>query len=326
MPRAVTIIMYHYIRDLRNSRHPNIKGLDIRLFREQIEYLSNNYTIITMESLIAACDAAESGEGAALPENAALLTFDDGYLDHYTNVFPLLDALGVQGSFFFPTKSLMREAILEVNKIHLILASAHSTYIYGSLLSLLDRHRGVEFPIPDNSELIHDYAIPYYYDGAEIGFIKRMLQTALPRRLRELITNVLFHEYVPESVNPKAVMNDLYCDVHQALMMKRYGMYIGVHGNSHEWLGNIEQAEAEDDIRAAVGQMNEMGLIDPKAWVMNYPYGSWNDNIVQYIRDRGCALGLTTRKGVAAPGRDDRLLLPRMDTNDFPPIKTARTP
>ena len=34
----LTIIMYHYIRDLKKSQYPRIKGLDIHLFKEQLEY------------------------------------------------------------------------------------------------------------------------------------------------------------------------------------------------------------------------------------------------------------------------------------------------
>ena len=39
--------MYHYVRDLRNSRYPDIKGLDIDLFKEQVDYMRKNYNIIT---------------------------------------------------------------------------------------------------------------------------------------------------------------------------------------------------------------------------------------------------------------------------------------
>ena len=35
----LTIVMYHYVRDLNNSRYPDIKGLDINLFKEQINYM-----------------------------------------------------------------------------------------------------------------------------------------------------------------------------------------------------------------------------------------------------------------------------------------------
>ena len=40
--RKVTIIMYHYVRDLKNGRYPKIKGLDILLFKEQIKYLKKH--------------------------------------------------------------------------------------------------------------------------------------------------------------------------------------------------------------------------------------------------------------------------------------------
>lgn len=33
------VVMYHYTRDLKHSRYPEIKGLDVSLFREQIEFM-----------------------------------------------------------------------------------------------------------------------------------------------------------------------------------------------------------------------------------------------------------------------------------------------
>ena len=34
------IVMYHYTRDLRHSRYPKIKGLDLELFKEQIQWFT----------------------------------------------------------------------------------------------------------------------------------------------------------------------------------------------------------------------------------------------------------------------------------------------
>ena len=42
---SVTVVMYHYIRDLKKSRYPAIKGLDYKLFKTQIEYFLKNYNI-----------------------------------------------------------------------------------------------------------------------------------------------------------------------------------------------------------------------------------------------------------------------------------------
>ena len=79
------ISMYHYTRDLKPSRYPEIKGLDINLFRQQIEFFKANFNVVRMEQII---DAVKGRSD--LPENAMLLTFDDGYIDNYTYAFPIL--------------------------------------------------------------------------------------------------------------------------------------------------------------------------------------------------------------------------------------------
>lgn len=34
MKSEIMVVVYHYIRDLENSRYPNIKGLDINKFKK----------------------------------------------------------------------------------------------------------------------------------------------------------------------------------------------------------------------------------------------------------------------------------------------------
>ena len=114
----VTIVAYHYVRDLKFSRYPQIKGLDTVFFKEQIIFFKKNYNIITMEQLIDSID-----KNKALPDKSLLLTFDDAYIDHFTQVFPILVENKIQGSFFPPAKAIRDHTLLEVNKIHHILAS-----------------------------------------------------------------------------------------------------------------------------------------------------------------------------------------------------------
>lgn len=54
MKNTLAIVMYHYVRDLKNSRYPRIKGFDISEFKSQIEFFKANCNIITMEQLISA--------------------------------------------------------------------------------------------------------------------------------------------------------------------------------------------------------------------------------------------------------------------------------
>lgn len=47
------IAMYHYVRDLKHSRYPNIKGMDIEIFKRQIAFFKANFTVVRMEDVLA---------------------------------------------------------------------------------------------------------------------------------------------------------------------------------------------------------------------------------------------------------------------------------
>lgn len=304
--------MYHYVRDFGRNRYPAIKGLDTELFRKQLIFLKTNFNIVRMEDVISTLSGGED-----LPHNAVLLTFDDGYIDHYTTVFPVLDEIGIQGSFFPPSMILETNLLLDVNKIHFTLATGETSLVYELLLKEIEFYRGSEYEIPETQVLLRDYAVSDCFDSGEVVFIKHMLQTVLPERLRCIIADKMFRRFV--GVEETTFARELYCDIAQLTTMKNHGMFIGLHGSSHGWLGNMKEIDYELDVRRALDFMDNVGLIDKKAWVMNYPYGSWSNGVVNFIRKNNCRLGLTTKVGVADLRVDDLLLLPRLDTNDFYP-------
>lgn len=304
------IAMYHYTRDLKHSRYPDIKGLDSSLLRQQIEYMKSNFNIVTMEQVI------EAAEGKVfLPSKALLLTFDDGYIDNYNFVMPLLEEFSIQGSFFIPGKTFRTHQLLDVNKIHYILASADKFLLVEDVKKLMDYYRGNEFEYASTAELFEQYAVANRFDTREVIFVKRMLQTVLPERLRNIISSELFKKYV--GVTEEQLAYELYMTEEQIRTMKRHGMFIGVHGYDHYWLGNLQPEQMKKDIYMALDALDE--FIDRKHWVMNYPYGSYNQDVLEYIKTQGACVGVTTEVRVACLETDSILELPRLDCNDFPP-------
>lgn len=304
------ISMYHYTRDLVHSRYPKIKGLDSSLFRQQIEYMRNNFNVVTMEQVI---DAVEGK--SEMPENALLLTFDDGYIDNYTFALPILEEYGVQGSFFIPGKTFATHHLLDVNKIHYILASADIYKLVEDVKREMDYYRGTENDYASTDELFNEYAVANRFDEKETIFVKRMLQTVLPEKIRNIISSNLFEKYV--GVTEEKLAYELYMTEEQIRTMKRHGMFIGIHGYDHYWLGNLSSEQMEKDISMALDTMDE--FIDRQHWVMNYPYGSYNKDVLEYIQAQGACVGLTTDVRIAEIGTDSALELPRLDCNDFPP-------
>src|ERR1051325_5850171 len=115
--RQLTIVMYHYVRPLAGTRFPGIKGLSVDDFRSQLAYLSANYHPVAVADVVHSLRT-----GDTLPSRAVLLTFDDGYADHYEYVFPLLHDHRVPGAFFPPVDPVKHASLLDVNRIHFILA------------------------------------------------------------------------------------------------------------------------------------------------------------------------------------------------------------
>lgn len=309
--------MYHYVRDLKHSRYPEIRGLDKELFEQQMEHIMEHYTVLNMEEILA---AYEKGDDSELPENGLLLTFDDGYIDHYTVVYPILKKYGVQGSFFPNAMAVKEHRLLTVNRIHFILAQAcvkenGVNQLVKDCFELLDEYREKGYSIEENEKIYERIGVANRWDSGEVIFVKRLLQNELPEELRTNMAKRLFVKYV--GMDEDVFARELYMNREQIRVMKEGGMFFGLHGYDHYWLGKLEPEQMKRDIDAALEYFSD--IVDEQAWVMNYPYGNYSKEVVEYIEKRGCKLGLIVETRDAMLGVDNKYLLPRWDTNDLPP-------
>lgn len=97
----VPVLMYHYI----STPPPGSDAIRLDLsvtpenFTRQMEWLrQKGFTSITPSDLVNALQ-----RGTRLPAHPVLITFDDGYIDAYTNAFPILKSFGFKGTFFLIT-------------------------------------------------------------------------------------------------------------------------------------------------------------------------------------------------------------------------------
>lgn len=97
----VPILMYHYVSNVPDDADQYRVELTVEpdVFRTHMEYLSEQgYIPISLSDL----DQALL-DGSPLPDKPVILTFDDGHIDHYLNVFPILQEFGFTGTFFLIT-------------------------------------------------------------------------------------------------------------------------------------------------------------------------------------------------------------------------------
>lgn len=93
----VAVIMYHHIDDDAKS----IATITNKLFVDQLAYLQGKgYQFITLSQFKAFM------QGASVPSNAVLVTFDDGYESFYTNAYPVLKQMRIPAVNFIITGDL----------------------------------------------------------------------------------------------------------------------------------------------------------------------------------------------------------------------------
>jgi peptidoglycan/xylan/chitin deacetylase (PgdA/CDA1 family) len=98
------VLMYHRVDPQLSAHDPITVSLTVMAgtFEAQLQRLqAAGYRSTTLAAIREALD-----RHAPFPERRVVLTFDDGYEDHYTVVFPLLRRYGFAATFFVVTSAV----------------------------------------------------------------------------------------------------------------------------------------------------------------------------------------------------------------------------
>lgn len=92
--KDITALNYHKVDMLNHAL-----SVSPQEFEEQMEYLyKEQYNTITPDQLMAYLKY-----GKELPDKPIMITFDDGYLDNYTNAYPIMKKYGFTATIFLVT-------------------------------------------------------------------------------------------------------------------------------------------------------------------------------------------------------------------------------
>lgn len=98
-PVRVPVLLYHRVRNFssKDTSRERLMTVSPANFERQMQSLADGgFTPITPDELLYALVTSTS----RLPPKPVLLTFDDGYKDHYRTVLPVLQRLKFQATFF----------------------------------------------------------------------------------------------------------------------------------------------------------------------------------------------------------------------------------
>ena len=306
----LTIVVYHYVRDLAASRYPKLTALPVDKFDGQLDYIARHYSVVGLDDILDA-----EGDMDRLPSNACVLTFDDGFSDHYEFVFPRLQARGWPGAFFVPAAPIQEGGVLDGHMVQFILASGSHISVLNNELRDMVEECSSEPGVLGYDALTQRWAKPGRYDPLEIILFKRILQVGLPEKTRQKITKELFARHV--TPDAEAFARSLYVNSAQLATMARGGMVIGGHGWSHQRLDSLSADVRADELQRSQAFLDSLGVVPADRRCLGYPHGSFDDATVIAARSAGFHVGLSGRQGLV-PALDNNYTLARLDTNDLP--------
>lgn len=278
----VNNFMYHYIRDDSEKQTVN-NYVSKALFEQQIDYLVTHYHPIKMVEI-------ETGNFDERLEYF-MVSFDDGYQEHYQIAAKYLEQQNVEGQFFIPA----REAadLLEVNKIHQIL----NYYEPEEITQVI---RNIE---PAFADKYAAYSQVVSLDKPEIIFIKRYLQKEAKAAsiIAELFKKIPPVNYADYYLN----------ETEQTYLSNKH--IVGNHTCKHDHLTDLSPVEIETDIKHYEQKLGN--LMHGK--IIAYPFGSQNKMVRDCYEQAGYIFGWGTKSSYSIVPASGSLNLNRYDCNEL---------
>lgn len=300
-----TIVFYHYVRDVERTSFPGIKALSVADFAAQVDWLRERFEIIdgaTFERAVVA------RTGFSRP--TALLTFDDGFVDHHEHCFPILRSRGLGGIFFLAGATLgRRPSLLNVHKTHFLLSRLGAERFAREVTAALERE-GLAVPMPREGERKGVYR----YDEAPDTRVKRILNYEAPYPVADRVLSVLFEQHIGGS---EEFATTLYLSAAQAGEMARGGMTFGFHTETHPVLSRLDRVRQRAEMQNGPRLIRE--LTGQETVSFCYPHGfvhTYNADTLGVLEECGYSMAFNTDRREALIGRDPRYELPRFDTRD----------
>tara|TARA_Y100000816_G_scaffold49132_1_gene31134 strand:+ start:587 stop:1489 length:903 start_codon:yes stop_codon:yes gene_type:complete len=299
--------MYHYVRNIKKSKYPNLKGLEFSDFKNQIIYLKKNFNILSNNQFIEILNSRKIPK-----KKSILLTFDDGYRDHFEYVFPFLKKKDVPAVFYPPIMCVKNKGVLDVNKIHFILEKEKNRDKILHLIFLYVKKILNKNPQQIGIEKIN---LSHRYDDKKTILIKKLLQHHLPLPYRKKIVDKIFKHIV--NFSEEEFSKILYMNKNNIQELYKNNFSIGSHGYNHYWWEKINKDEQEMQIKKSINYFKKIKVFD-KNFSVCYPYGSYNLQTLNLLKKYRIKFALTARVGSINKKNIKKIYeLPRFNTNDF---------
>ena len=210
-------VMWHYVRDPSAEPRVGATWIEPADFDAQLDLIGRHRTVVGWPDVAAALDG-----GPPLPRDAALLTFDDGLVDHVRTVAPRLRDRGWTGVFFVLARA-PGERLTVGHAIHILLADLGQD---GLRTAVED-----ELPVDDADRFRAAQRREQRANVEPIDVLKRPLQRDLVETVAPILSRLVGASRGPDG----DVADALHQTPADVAAMRQDGLTIGGHGRRHVW-------------------------------------------------------------------------------------------
>lgn len=273
--RNVQILVYHRVND---DKDPFFPAVPTDVFANQMDYISSHYNIFSLE------EAIERMKREDVPDNAVVVTFDDGYKDNYLNASPILCKLLIPATIFVATDAIGSKRILWHDRVFSAFRESPMSFLDG----FGNRPKGYSL-VTLEEKLYAQREILYFLqslnDRERLFWIDRLVE-----KLR---------------VTDRKQTPDLMLTWEEIQSMHEGGIFFGAHTVTHSILSKLSTNKAREEIYGAKRILEEKLGIPVKTFA--YPNGrreDFNEATKDLLREAGYLCALTTIPGTNETGQD----------------------
>lgn len=244
------ILLYHSIGSTKFDYNGITVGTEN--FRRHIEYLRENYLILSAKDLV----------GYTGSENAVAITFDDGYEDFHTNVIPIINEYNVPVTLFVTTCILNEDNEFWMTRLSELIFGDHEE----KQIEIILIGQKYRLSLIDANETFSAYS-----------FLRNVCMKANANERKEIIDSIELQLYKHGEGRKALSISQMREIVDNPLV------YIGAHSVSHSSLGFLSEEYAEKEIAESIQELEKIS--NRKVELFSYPYGTKIDfnNVTENI-------------------------------------------
>ncbi|MBA2620614.1 MAG: polysaccharide deacetylase family protein [Acidobacteria bacterium] len=276
------ILTYH-----RFSETETPFAVSRRQFAAHLAYLTKYRKVLSFDEI---SEHLQNGE--KLPENAAIVTIDDGYHDAYEIAFPLLKKFGAPATLFAITDFIDGKIWVWTDKMRFIamrMKAEKSTVEIGTQRIELENKTADKIFLSGSKANSVLKKMPDAEKDHEIARIARELKVGMP-------------DLPPETNAPLSWT--------QAREMDASGVSLQSHSVTHPMLTQVSENRLNFELNESKQKLEE--ILQKKINAFCYPSGMFDENVWQAVKRNAYRCAVTTRYGFNRE-EANRFLLNRID-------------